>query len=153
MTSRLKQAAIMLFAPRIRLEGTLTTGWSKQYRRLLGIVDAGAILWAMSGALVLRFGTPGAWEGTQTEGPSYVIVTLVLAGVWWSCLGFWRSREASVLGYGTDEFKRVLSASFWLFGFIATFSYIFQFEIARGYIILALPAGALSLMVARVLVR
>ncbi|MBO0908154.1 sugar transferase [Arthrobacter sunyaminii] len=143
----------MLFAPRTRSEGTLTTDWSKQHRRLLGFVDAGAILWAMSGALVLRFGTPGAWERTQTEGPSYVIVTLILAGVWWFCLGFWRSREASVLGYGTDEFKRVLSASFWLFGFVATFSYIFQLEIARGYIILALPAGALSLMVARVLVR
>ena len=131
-----------------------TSDWKKSHRRVLGIVDAVAVLWAMSGALVLRFGTVRGQEELLTvEGEPYIAVTGLLTVVWWAMLALWGSRDTSILGYGTEEYKRLLSASFWLFGLVAMGSYVFQLDTARGYIALALPAGIISLLLARMLVR
>ncbi|MCC9205431.1 sugar transferase [Arthrobacter sp. zg-Y769] len=107
----------------------------------------------MSGALILRFGTSRGRELITTDGEPYIAVTVVLSAVWWAMLGLWGSRDATILGYGTEEFKRLLSASFWLFGLVATVSYAFNLDTARGYIGVALPAGVFSLILARTLVR
>lgn len=116
-------------------------------------MDAAAVLWAMSGALVFRFGDSTGKELVRTGGEPYIAATVVLASLWWLMLGLWGSRDTTILGYGTDEYKRLLSASFWLFGLVATVSYVFQLDTARGYVALALPAGVVSLVVARMLVR
>lgn len=130
-----------------------TFDWRGRYTRVLGLVDAAAVLWAMSGALILRFGTTEGRDLITTDGRPYVLITLVLSAVWWAMLGLWGSRDATHLGYGTDEFKRLLTASFWLFGMVSIVSYLFQLETARGYVGVALPAGILSLLLGRMLVR
>lgn len=127
--------------------------WRQRHTRSLALVDAAAVLWAMSGALVLRFGTTQGQELITTAGEPYIAVTILVSAIWWVMLGFWGSRETKILGYGTDEYKRLLSASFWLFGLIAVVSYVFQLDTARGYVALALPAGITSLLVGRVLMR
>lgn len=127
--------------------------WSSRYRTLIAWVDGVAVLWAMAGALVLRFGTFEGDTLITAGGKPYVIATLFLSLVWWLMLGLWGSRDITHLGYGTEEFKRILSASFWLFGLIATFSYIFRLEVARGYVALALPAGMSVLVLGRIALR
>lgn len=131
----------------------IDSSWRRRYGRVLALADAAAVLWAMSGALVLRFGTARGQELITLQGEPYVAVTGVLAAVWWVMLGLWGSRDTTILGYGTEEYKRLLTASFWLFGLVATVSYVFQLDTARGYVALALPAGIVSLLVARMLVR
>lgn len=128
-------------------------GWQHRYQSILKYVDAAVVLWAMSGALILRFGTIQGQELITTDGEPYIAVTLVVATVWWTLLGFSGSRDTTILGHGTEEYKRLLRSSFWLFGLVAIISYVFQLEIARGYVSVALPAGILSLIVARVIVR
>ncbi|WP_346658923.1 hypothetical protein [Arthrobacter sp. StoSoilB13] len=68
-------------------------------------------------------------------------------------LEIWGTREAKVLGSGSEEYKRVIATSAWLFGFVAIFSYALKIDTARGYVGLAFPAGAIALLVARWLVR
>lgn len=131
----------------------LTGDWRRQHTRILEIVDGAAVLWAMSGALVLRFGTQQGHELLTIHDEPYIIVTIILSAVWWIMLGLWGSRDTTILGYGTEEYKRLLSSSFWLFGLVATVSYIFQLETARGYVALALPAGMISLLIGRILAR
>lgn len=127
--------------------------WRAHQTRILALVDAVAVLWAMSGALILRFGTTGQPELLAIHSEPYIAATVLLSASWWLMLGLWGSRETTILGYGTEEYKRLLSASFWLFGLVATVSYVFQLETARGYVALALPAGVISLLVARMLMR
>lgn len=131
----------------------MVVDWRTRYGRALFWADAAAVLWAMSGALVLRFGARDDDELITSHGEPYITVTLVLAATWWVMLGLWGSRDTTILGYGTEEYKRLLSASFWLFGLIATVSYVFRLETARGYVALALPAGIVSLFAARMLIR
>lgn len=131
----------------------LDRDWRKRYTYVLGMTDAAAVLWAMSGALILRFGTVSGRDWSLSSGEPYILVSIVLSAIWWAMLGLWGSRDPTVLGYGTEEYKRLISASFWLFGLVAVVSYVFQLDTARGYVALALPAGLISLLTARMLVR
>ncbi|WP_323960934.1 exopolysaccharide biosynthesis polyprenyl glycosylphosphotransferase [Arthrobacter sp. JZ12] len=132
--------------------GRQSPNWSVRYERTLGITDAAVVLWATIGALVVRFGVPEG-EGLDPLTRPYVGLSFALAAAWWSMLYLFGSREPRVLGYGTDEYKRVLSASLWLFGLIAIISYALRIDTARGYVGVALPAGLAALLISRVIVR
>lgn len=131
-----------------------SSDWRRRYSNILKLVDAAAVLWAMSGALVLRFGTTlGQDELSLVQADPYIAVTVVLSVAWWIMLGLWGTRDTTILGFGTEEYKRLIASSFWLFGIVATISYVLRLDTARGYVALALPAGVVSLLVARMLVR
>lgn len=137
------------------VEASRTDGnvdWLKSYKRRLHVVDALAILWATSGAYVIRFQTNVFGEIPGGSGP-YLLATLTLAVTWWVFLVAWGTREASVLGSGAEEYRAVANSSFSLFGLIAILSYAFQYDTARGFVGLALPAGLISLLFGRWVVR
>ncbi|RJT81117.1 sugar transferase [Arthrobacter cheniae] len=115
-------------------------------------MDAAVVLWATVGALIARFGVPET-ERLSVSGQPYVAVSLVLAAGWWAMLSLRGSREPTVLGHGTEEYKRVVSASLILFGLVAIVSYALQLDTARGYVGVALPAGLTMLLLARMIVR
>lgn len=125
--------------------------WMTRYPRRLAAIDALVVVWATSGAFLVRFGV------TDDPDPepliTYGIISVVLSIVWWIMLGAWDSRSPRVLGSGTEEYKRVFSASLWLFGLVAIFSYALRYDTARGYVGLAFPAGLLGLLIARWMVR
>lgn len=126
--------------------------WRPRTSRLLGVVDAFVIVWAVAGAYVIRFGLEPDFVVRGQE-PNYLWLSVVLAAAWWFMLGAWSSRQSRVLGAGPDEYKRVAAASLWLFGLIAIFSYVFRIETARGYVGIALPVGLSGLLLARWLLR
>lgn len=127
--------------------------WSTRYARRLAVLDAGAVLWATIGALVFRFGSSENGNIISREGVPYISISLVLACSWWLMLSAWGTRDTRILGHGTEEYKRLVSASLWLFGMIAIVSYTFQFDTARGYVGIALPSGLCILLLSRYLVR
>lgn len=126
--------------------------WRVRTARRLRVADAFVVIWAVVGAYVLRFGI-GTSPASSREEAAYGLFSLCLILAWWMMLGVWNSRQSRVLGAGADEYKRVAAASLWLFGVIAIFSYVFQIEIARGYVGIALPVGLAGLLLARWLLR
>lgn len=126
--------------------------WRKRSSRLLRIVDAFVVTWAVVGAYLIRFGVEPEFAARDQD-VSYVGLSVVLAVAWWFMLGAWNSRQSRILGSGPDEYKRVAAASLWLFGMIAIFSYVFRIDTARGYVGLALPVGLLGLLLGRWLIR
>lgn len=126
--------------------------WRTRYATRLSVIDGLVICWAVAGAYFVRFG-PAQTMVTRGEEAAYAFLAIVLAGAWWLMLGAWGSRAPEVLGTGSDEYKRLLTASIWLFAAIAITSYSLRFDTARGFVGLALPAGALGLLAGRWLVR
>ncbi|MFC8038918.1 sugar transferase [Paenarthrobacter sp. NPDC057355] len=126
--------------------------WRGKYARRLRFVDAAVIAWAVIGAFGVRFGFSDI-STQDVRDADYIVLSAVLAVAWWLMLEIWGSREAKILGSGSEEYKRVIAASAWLFGFVAVFSYALKIDTARGYVGLAFPAGALILLAARWLVR
>jgi exopolysaccharide biosynthesis polyprenyl glycosylphosphotransferase len=126
--------------------------WRGRSSRLLSIVDACVVSWAVIGAFLIRFGLePGFVVAGQEI--TYIWLSAALAIAWWFMLGAWNSRQSRVLGSGADEYKRVAAASLWLFGIVAIVSYVLRFDTARGYVGLALPVGLLGLLLGRWLLR
>lgn len=127
-------------------------GWRRRYARRLQLVDACVVGWAVAGAFGVRFGLADLAKGRIQEG-EYGALSLVLMVVWWVMLGLWGTRDATILGAGSEEYKRVFAASAWLFGFLAVFSYALRIDTARGFVGLAFPAGVMGLLIGRWLVR
>ncbi|WP_246036116.1 sugar transferase [Sinomonas susongensis] len=119
----------------------------------LALADLASVGVAMAGAQLLRFGPEGSSADLGQGSIPYGLVSLVLGLSWWAALGLSGSRDVRVLGYGPEEYKRVTSASLWLFGGIAVLSYVLQLETARGYVAVALPLGLACLLFGRRLLR
>ncbi|CAH0266975.1 UDP-glucose:undecaprenyl-phosphate glucose-1-phosphate transferase [Arthrobacter sp. Bi83] len=130
----------------------LDTDWRAKSSRLLRVVDAFVVAWAVLGAFVVRFGTESNLVSSGQE-LFYAWLSVALAVTWWFMLGAWNSRQSRILGAGPDEYKRVAAASLWLFGLIAIFSYVFRVDTARGYVGVALPVGLAGLLLGRWLLR
>lgn len=128
------------------------TDWRNRYERVLRIVDAFVVVWAVAGAFAIRFGLDDLTQGRSRDA-DYLWLSLAIALAWWIMLKLWGAREHKILGSGSEEYKRVLAASAWLFGCVAVISYALRFDTARGFVGLAFPAGAAGLVVARWLVR
>ena len=126
--------------------------WRPRTSRILRVVDAFVIIWAVAGAYVIRFGLEPTFVVSGQE-LNYAWLSAGLAAAWWFMLGAWNTRQSRILGAGPDEYKRVAAASLWLFGLIAIFSYVFRIETARGYVGIALPVGLAGLLLARWLLR
>lgn len=131
---------------------TLDPNWRVRSSRLLGIVDAFVVVWAVVGAFIVRFGIEPSFVVSGQEF-TYIWLSVALAVVWWFMLGAWNSRQSRILGAGPDEYKRVAAASLWLFGLVAIVSYVIRVDTARGYVGIALPVGLVGLLLARWLLR
>ncbi|MFP5333805.1 MAG: sugar transferase [Actinomycetes bacterium] len=114
------------------------------------MTDALVLLWAVLGAYVTRFGTTDH-AALQLGGttPSYLLISLVLGVVWFAVLTVFDTRDARIIGVGDEEYRRVVSGSLGLFGAIAIVAYLGRIEVARGFLLLALPAGLAMLLVSR----
>ncbi|TSE14710.1 sugar transferase [Arthrobacter sp. KBS0703] len=128
------------------------TDWRRRSSRLLGVVDAFVVIWAVVGAFIIRFGFEPDFVVAGQEF-TYAWLSVALAVVWWLMLGAWNSRQSRVLGAGPDEYKRVAAASLWLFGLVAIVSYVLRVDTARGYVGVALPVGLFGLLMGRWLLR
>lgn len=136
---------------RIQIPGS-APDWRGRYSSRLRLIDAGVVIWAVAGAFGIRFGVPDI-DSSSVRDNDYVSLSVALVVGWWTMLEFWGSREARVLGSGTEEYKRVIASSAWLFGFVAVVSYALKIDTARGFVGLAFPAGAIGLLIARWFVR
>ncbi|GAA0572317.1 sugar transferase [Actinomadura livida] len=122
--------------------------WSGSYRRKAGYLDFLSMLAAGVIAFVLRF--PGV--PTELNAP-YVALTVVLPMVWLPTLMLCRAYQPRYVGVGYEEFHRVLRAGFILTATVAIVAYATKTEVARGYVVMALPLGTFLNLMARYRLR
>ncbi|WP_054813942.1 sugar transferase [Nocardia arizonensis] len=129
--------------------------WQAEYVKRLEATDFGVVTAAVLSAQLIRFGGPAApplaWGLPYAVG--YTVVSLLLIAAWMGLLLVCSTRSPQVVGAGTEEYRRLVSATMRLFGMLAILSLIFQIEFARGYLAIALPSGLLGLMASRLLWR
>ena len=136
------------------LPKSLRARWQQRYGNWLVASDVMVVSSVVAAAQILRFGnvTSGSlWAGYASVAYSAVSVLIVFA--WVLVLAIYHSRAQQVIGAGPEEFRRVWTATLWVFGVIAVVSTLFKLEIARGYLAIAFPLGLLALSVNRHLAR
>ncbi|MGY1844780.1 sugar transferase [Modestobacter sp. SYSU DS0875] len=129
----------------MRGEGTIARrAWRVAYVRRIAVGDlAVGTLAALVGYLV-RFG-PVA-DGSAPAHASLWLVAL-LPPVWLVTMLVARTYEERFLWVGAEEFRRVFGAAIGLLAGVGTVSWAFELELARGFVIVAMPlATALTLL-------
>jgi exopolysaccharide biosynthesis polyprenyl glycosylphosphotransferase len=134
-----------------RGEGS-SADWKPKLRRKIGIIDFFVLLLVTVVNLRIRF--PQIWvdDLTNYEIKNIGIATVILFS-WLVVLWFNGSRDTNILGFGADEYKRLINATLFSFTFIAFISYIFKLEISRGFVLLIFPTGLISLFITRRILR
>ncbi|MCC4248535.1 MULTISPECIES: sugar transferase [Microbacterium] len=125
--------------------------WQARYARRLAVLDTVVVITAV-------FGTQLLWLGPEPAGVSaapidYTTVSVLLSAAWLAALALWGTRLPRVVGHGVAEHRLVIAASFQLFGLVAMAAYLTGIDLSRGYFLLSLPVGTLTLLVARTAAR
>lgn len=118
--------------------------WQRGYARRLVAIDALGVLLAVGLAQWVRFGGL-AGEVATFRYLDYAVLSVLIAIGWLAALSINNSRSTRIIGCGAEEYRRVWLATLSVFGAVAILSMLFKLEIARGYLMIALPAGLLFL--------
>ncbi|MFL6057167.1 MAG: sugar transferase [Actinoallomurus sp.] len=110
--------------------------WASGYARQAFCVDFLVALLAGLFAFVARFRYPTFGDPWSTP---YIGLSLGLPFLWTGVLGMARAYEQRLFGVGSDEFRRIIQAGFSLTATVAIAAYATKVDIARGYVVVALP--------------
>lgn len=122
--------------------------WPASYVRNAAVLDLAVALLAGLVAFVGRFGNE-IGPGTSR----YVAFSALLPIVWALALTLARTYETRFFGVGPDEFRRVLNTGIALTACVAIASYATKSEVARGYVLVALPLVTLGTLAGRYFLR
>ncbi len=132
-----------------RADAELRTDWRREYGRRIAITDTVIV------TLVIALAQVGSMWPNPIEWltPLKVVASIALGVLWMTVLARGRSRHQAMLGDGRDEYERVVLATGQVFGLGALAGILLGIEIARSYLMIALPLGLVALILGRYLWR
>ena len=143
-TTRARRRAVTV-AP---LRTAATPGaWLGRYLHTAVAVDGACALAGGLTALMIRYGDPGPGR------VPYGLFTASLPFLWLLSVALARGYDARIVGSGSDEFRRVFNAAVGLTAAIAILSYATKGDVARGYVVIALPCATVLDLAARYALR
>jgi exopolysaccharide biosynthesis polyprenyl glycosylphosphotransferase len=77
----------------------------------------------------------------------------IIATLWLATLALRGSYDQRVIGLGTEEIRRVVSATLYTFAIVAGISYLIRADISRAYAYVSLPLGLIFIVTSRFLWR
>lgn len=132
--------------------GASPNPWRQRYARRLRVTDFLVLVWVAYGTQILWLGwgqNDVVSSGGTVPEVSYWVFSGILVTVWMIALSLVDSRSDRVVGVGITEYVRVARASFGVFGAIAILAFLLRFDVARGYLLIALPLGVILLVLTR----
>jgi len=122
--------------------------WERQYVRALVLCDLLAGIAAGAVTFGLRFG-----DEVTTYNRSYLWLSGLLPLALLAVLVVSRAYERRFLFVGTDEYQRVFRGGVGLIAGVAVVSYALDLDLARSYVLAALPTAMVSAVVLRFALR
>lgn len=134
----------------VRNSRTVAPSWATLFSRFVTASDFVVVLLATASTHLLWFGFREEQLATPLSfGVSYLTFSAALVVAWMVVLAAVGSRDTTILGTDTTEYRRVVNSTLALFGAISVFAAMTQTDVARGYLITAFPLGLLLLVVSR----
>ena len=109
--------------------------WMRSYLAGLVLIDFVAACLAVGTAFLIRFVIPD----NSADSVLYVGIGALLPLAWVAIVALNRAYEGRYVGVGPAEFERVFRAFLHLVALVAIVSYATKTEIARGFVVVALP--------------
>lgn len=128
--------------------------WRRRIAATLFALDLGVIALSVTTAFLARFTTAEAsLDIVRAQGHLYAIVVPCLILGWSASLLLNQSYSMEILAIGSEEYRRVIRATFFAFGVLAIVLVLLRWQVARGFLAVALPLGLVLLVLERLLVR
>ncbi|MBA5847037.1 sugar transferase [Gordonia amicalis] len=127
--------------------------WIHGYVVRLAWTDAAIVLGAVFAGQFARFGAENALAPNGAAQVPATAVSIGLAVGWLLSLRAFQTLDRRIVGSGSQEYSRVVTACLALFGALAMVDLLFRLNIARGFIAIALPVGTAGLLLSRWLWR
>jgi len=121
--------------------------WTSTYLRTAALLDCMCAFAAALIALEVRFDAQGGVP------PEYFAFSAALPLLWLGSVAVAGGYDPRFIGVGSDEFRRVLNAALGLTAGVAILSYVGKFDLARGYVVVALPCTVVFDVFARYQLR
>jgi exopolysaccharide biosynthesis polyprenyl glycosylphosphotransferase len=109
-------------------------------------LDFVAVLAAGIIGFILRWAIPFSVE---LNDPTYVSLVVVVVASWMIVLVLRGAYDTRVLGVGSEEFKRVVSATATVFGAVAVVTFALKLDLSRGFVLITFAVGLLLLLTVR----
>lgn len=124
--------------------------WERSYVRAVAVIDVVASLVAGVAAYTIRWR-----DELSVDDPrwGYVALSAGLPLLWLAAMSAARAYEARFLSIGFEEFRRVSSAAVVVVATVASASWATKTQIARGYVLVALPTATALTLLGRYLLR
>ncbi|BCY15031.1 exopolysaccharide biosynthesis polyprenyl glycosylphosphotransferase [Actinoplanes sp. L3-i22] len=122
--------------------------WEGRYVRTLVLADLVAGIAAGAAGFGLRFG-----DDVTSYNRNYLLISALLPLVLLAVLAVARAYERRYLFVGSDEYQRVIRGGGGLVAGVALVSYALDLDLARAYVLAALPAAVASVLVLRFALR
>jgi exopolysaccharide biosynthesis polyprenyl glycosylphosphotransferase len=122
------------------------------YLVCIAIVDVVTIGWAVVAAYRLRFSWPLLAAPGQGNYP-LVFYAIAIGGLWIVWLLLRGAYSTRVFGSGSEEFKRIVLASFLAGGTVGLTCYLAKFDLSRGFVALTFLIGLPAVVAGRYLSR
>jgi exopolysaccharide biosynthesis polyprenyl glycosylphosphotransferase len=123
------------------------SGWISRYIAVAACVDVLCALAAGMVAYAIRY-------HARAEPPvEYLALTAILPVLWWASVWLVGGYDDRIIGAGAEEFHRIMRAGLSLTACIAIVSYAEKLDLARGYVVLALPSITALDLLARYAMR
>ncbi|MFB2586740.1 sugar transferase [Herbiconiux liukaitaii] len=127
--------------------------WRREFAVRMFITDVLVLVWVIFGVQIAWFGFSAsdvAWRNSPGDlAVSYTTISVVILILWLISLQVYGTRGYRVLGTGLQEYRLVADATLRLFGLVAIVAFLFQIDLARGYILIAFPLGLVVLLFSR----
>jgi exopolysaccharide biosynthesis polyprenyl glycosylphosphotransferase len=137
--SALADTATAASAPRLSV-----ALWSRKFVRQLLVTDALCAAAAIALGWFVRYGFP-----TDAYVTSYIIFSVIITAGWMTCLHAAGGYEIRRISTGLRECQLVLRASLSLAGLVAMTGYLTGIVMARTFLAIVIPFGALLMVIAR----
>ncbi|MEU6999631.1 sugar transferase [Nonomuraea sp. NPDC046570] len=118
-------------------------GWVRSYRLQALVSDLGCAAASAALAFSARFG-----ELTPYVTP-YALLSAALPLLWVGAVALNKAYEPRLIGVGSEEFRRIVRCGLALTAATAICSYLTKTDVARGYVIVALPLTTLLTLLFR----
>ena len=141
----------LLPPPRPRIaRSAAAEAWPRRYARFLLAADAGVVLSCLLGIYAVA---PSWLTGSGSGAVPILGVLAVLGLAWIAALGAYGSRRTPVFGAGSEEYRRVVTATMHVFGGAAMLLIVLQVQFPGVLFGVVLAAGLLGLLTSRWLSR
>jgi len=127
--------------------------WAKKLARSIAITDLCLVVLTVGVAFLLRFGMSSGEFSSPRASLTYTFVGFGIVVLWMIALAGARTRDRRIVGIGPAEYQRVANATLLSFGLVAVIAFLTKLDVARGYLLVALPLGLALLLLSRLLWR